>query len=352
MSTSHAPDAELDPRIVIRDLRQRVKRLHRRVLDPDVLRAQLALRWPVVRRAATDPRVVERDRRFREAAPAYARALAEAGAPLPGSQTTTLDGLDWWVPLARPDDPHLVERALAHQDFPYRVLTQTRDVSIGGAMIDIGANIGRMSIPRVILGDALVSYCAEPDPLNHACLVRNAHGNGLTGLVLADQLAIGASESVVRLKRAKSAGGHRVVQAHEKVKKEVVEVPCLPLDTWVARVGIVLDEVRFVKLDVQGSEVDVLQGAGNVLSHKHIAWQIEIDLTTLSERGHDAGRDLYPLLQQHFTHFVDLNRQQAAPRVRPTAVLPEALAYVTGGTEGRTDVVLFTLDPRFSSEFV
>jgi hypothetical protein len=30
--------------------------------------------------------------------------------------------------------------------------------------------------------------------------------------------------------------------------------------------------------------------------------------------------------------------------VRPTGELPDALAYVTGGTEGRTDVLLFTME--------
>jgi FkbM family methyltransferase len=60
-------------------------------------------------------------------------------------------------------------------------------------MLDIGASIGRMSIPRVILGDLVHAYCAEPDPLNYAALVRNVAANGLCGLVLPDQAAIGAA---------------------------------------------------------------------------------------------------------------------------------------------------------------
>ena len=78
-------------------------------------------------------------------------------------------------------------RYLRHQDFPYRAIAQTREAGIGGVMIDIGANIGRMSIPRVVLGDATLAYCLEPDPLNYACLVRNIRDNGLAGLALADQ---------------------------------------------------------------------------------------------------------------------------------------------------------------------
>jgi len=255
------------------------------------------------------------------------------------------------VPLTDPDDEVLVARALGHQDFPYRVITQTRDAAIGGVMLDIGANIGRMSIPRVILGDATVAYCAEPDPLNHACLVRNVRDNGLSGLVLPDHLAIGAAEGTVRLERARSAGGHRVLTEGAASKRETVEVPCLPLDAWVDRAGIDLEQVRFIKVDVQGSEVDVLRGASRVLSHRHIAWQMEIDLETLAGRGFEAGRDLYPIIQQQFTHFIDLNRHRTTSRVRPIGVLVEALDYVSGGSGGRTDVVLFSLDPALSAEF-
>jgi FkbM family methyltransferase len=337
-----------DSRTVIRDLRQRVKRLHRRVLEPDLLRGQMPLRWPAVRRLASADAAVQRERRFANASPAYAAAAADTG-PLASSLVMALDGLTWTVPLTEPDNETLVARAMGHQDFPYRVITQTRDAGIGGVMLDIGANIGRMSIPRVILGDATVAYCAEPDPLNHACLVRNVRDNGLSGLVLPDHLAIGAAEGTVRLERARSAGGHRVLAEGAASKRETVEVPCLPLDAWVDRAGIDLEEVRFIKVDVQGSEVDVLRGAARVLAHRHIAWQMEIDLDRLASRGFEAGRHLYPIIQQHFTHFIDLNRHRTTARVRPIAVLVEALDYVSGGSDGRTDVVLFSLDPSHAA---
>jgi hypothetical protein len=146
----------------------------------------------------------------------------------------------------------------------------------------------------------------------------------------------------VRLERTKSTGGHRVIGADETSKRTVVDVRSLRLDTWVDLVGIDLDLVRFVKVDVQGSEIDVLQGAPGVLARKHIAWQIEVDLTILAKRGHSQAV-LFELMQQHFTHFIDLNGRLTTPRVRPVGELPDALSYVTGGSDGRTDVLLFTM---------
>jgi hypothetical protein len=123
------------------------------------------------------------------------------------------------------------------------------------------------------------------------------------------------------------------------------------LDLWVERMGIDLSDVRFIKVDVQGSEVDVLRGASCALARRHIAWQIEVDLGTLATRGFNAKSDLYPLFQQNFTHFIDLNKERTNGRVRPIGTLSEALDYVSGGSDGRTDVVLFSLDPGLEAAF-
>jgi FkbM family methyltransferase len=222
------------------------------------------------------------------------------------------------------------------------VITQTREVAIGGIMLDLGGNNGRMAVPRAVLGDATAVYCAEPEPLNYACLVRNVSGNHLGGLVMPDWVAIGSRNGTVSLERARTAGGHRVIDAGRVSKLETVEVPGYTLDTWVERLGIDLEDVTFVKVDVQGSELHVLEGASRVLACKHIAWQMEIDAPLLARRG-VALDALYGMLAGHFTHFVDLSKHVATPRLQPIADMTARLAYVGGGKDGRTDVLLFSL---------
>ena len=185
--------------------------MRRQVLEPDTLQALLPLRAQAVARVAAKPEARAREQQFASVSPAYAQAAAAPDQFAANITVITLDSLTWSVPLLAPDDPEAVARYLKHQDFPYRAITQTREAGIGGAMIDIGANIGRMSISRLVLGDATLAYCIEPDPLNYACLVRNIRDNGLAGLALPDRLAIGAHNGTVRLERAKSPGGHRVL---------------------------------------------------------------------------------------------------------------------------------------------
>lgn len=338
-----APRSESDQKAIVDGLVRRVKRLHHSVLEKDVLKGVLAMRARAAAERSTWPDARERERAFREASPSYAEAVTGSDRFPSHTRQITLDSLRWCVPLTTPDDHESVERAIKHQDFPYRVITQTREVALGGLMIDIGANVGRMSIPRVVLGDVTAVYCAEPDPINYECLVRNVRDNQLSGLVLPDRLAIGSEKGIVRLERGKSAGGHRVIDAHTRPRREVIEVESLPLDEWVARVGIDLGQLVFVKMDAQGSEVHVLRGAERVLACKHVAWQIEVDLQALELRRF-APADLFDLLTRHFSHFVDLGRSARGERVRPIGELADALSYVSGGSDGRTDVLVFTME--------
>jgi FkbM family methyltransferase len=325
------------------ELGRRIRRLRRRILDVSILRGSLPLRARMLPHRASHPDVQLRERAWREASPAYAAAMNDDDALPRTTRVITLDGLKWWVPLTRPDDAARVERYLGHQDFPYRTIAQTRELAVGGSMIDIGANIGRMSIPRVILGDVTAAYCAEPDPLNFTCLARNARDNHLAGLVLPDQVAIGSRNGAVRLTRSKTAGGHRVVERGARSKKKTIEVPCLTLDTWIDRMRIPLDDLVFVKVDVQGSEVEVLRGAARLLARRHVAWQVEVDDRLLQARGF-RREDLFDLFRAHFTHFVDLGGNATGDRLRPIGAIAEALDYVSGGSSGRTDVLVFTLE--------
>jgi FkbM family methyltransferase len=328
----------LDTQTVIRQQHARIERLEQK----DVLKGLLPIRARVAaqRSLAADAR--QREQRLRRTSSAYAREIASHDTLAESTRVIELDSLTWWVPLLRPDDPGWVEHALTHQDFPYRVITQTREVGLGGVMLDIGANTGRMAVPRAILGDVDAVYCAEPDALNYQCLVRNVRDNHLTGLVLPDRVALAADEGVVRLEQGKSTGGHHVIDEGVISTNAVTEVAALTVDSWMDRLGIAPEQVVFVKVDVQGSEVPVLRGATRLLVYKHIAWQIEIDLQALDGRGF-VEDDLFQPLRESFSHFIDLSRRGVGERVRPVDDLTDALAYLRGGAEGRTDLLLFSL---------
>ena len=305
------------------------------VLEPSTLQGLLPHRFRALRARVRAQNPEARERSFKATCSAY----AEAGEELP-IECRNVDGLRWHMPVPTSRAEELATWFEKQHRFPYAAIVQSRDVSIGGVMLDIGANVGGTAIPRVILGDAAAAYCAEAEPLNYHCLRLNVLENGLAGLVLPDRVAITDRDGVVRLRRGKKHTGHHLVDGAD-APGDVLEVPACTLDTWVRRHEIDLDAVTFIKVDVEGHEQQVLDGAAEVLARPHIAWQLEVWAPQLSAAGSSAAR-VAATLARHFTHYVDLRRDIPAPRVRPMAELDQ-MASGLDSAGGKTDIVVFNL---------
>ena len=326
------------------DFADRIQHHKARQLAPDVLRQVFGARFRALI-ARPSEAAAARDAHHLTASPSYANALRAdghdtahdtthdtTGAP----QRVTIDGVVWCVPKDAGGGGDLSDR-IAHGWLPFHGIMATRELAVGGAMIDVGANVGTTAITRVILGDFDHVWAAEPDPDNFACLVENVAANGLRGRVMPDHVAIGATDGSATLRRKTKIGVHHLTTG--TARKSDVTVSVVTLDSWVARMGIAPTEVTFVKVDTQGWEADVLRGAPRLLAHPHIAWQLEFSPRMLQRSGSTAA-DLFALLEKHFTHFIDLGRF-ATPRVRPIAQVREDVAYVEQRERRFTDLLLY-----------
>jgi FkbM family methyltransferase len=349
MSRSGDPEIERlrrdldEAREVNRQWKARYAERRRRVLDPDVIRQIVPRRIVTARALAESVDARTRHDQMLRRSESYRAALDDPSPHASHLLHTTVDGVSWWAATPRPDAHAANERMIAKQSFPYRAMTQTRELAIGGIMLDIGANIGQSAVPRVIAGDVAAVYCAEPDPVNYACLMRNVSDNGLHGLVLPDRVAITAAPGPVRLFLGKQSGAHSIVPEAGAMFANAgatgaLDVEGVTLDAWVARLGIDLRLVTFVKVDTQGAEPQVLAGAPAVLSNRHVAWQIEIAPDLLEMAG-SSVRDLLQQLERSFTHLIDLSGRAPGDRVLPMSGAAEALSYLA--PPGHTDVLVF-----------
>jgi FkbM family methyltransferase len=317
-------------------------RHRRRVLSASALRDLLPARLSQVphRSAARDS--AAREQRLLQVSRAYRSALEAADrAANPGARRIDLDGLSWWVPLPS-KDPRVNERTIRKEALPYRAISQTRDCSIGGIMLDLGAHDGSTAIPRVALGDVEACYCAEPDPLNYACLVANVVANRLRGLVLPDQIAMGERDGTSSLVRTKSSRGHRLAGPGEVTAATAgsVQVLVRTLDGWVASLGLDRRAISFVKADIQGHELHMFHGAPALVAHGQIAWQIEVCPELLARAGSDP-RDLIAFAQRHFTHYINMNVNALGRRRRSVAAFGEVLDHLASERGSHTDVILY-----------
>lgn len=136
------------------------------------------------------------------------------------------------------------------------------------AFIDVGANFGLYTciIGRQKLADRLIAF--EP---NRAVVERlRAHIalNGLTGVEI-HEVALGAS----RHKAALSLGapGHDALSSVVSAHPGGYEIDVVTLDERLAFIG----QLLVIKIDVEGYELEVLQGAQNLLARNYGYAQIE-----------------------------------------------------------------------------
>jgi FkbM family methyltransferase len=330
LQTEQRRSAELTARL--KDARASCARAKRLVPSADPLRHVLPLRRAEFLGRSRSAADVDRENRLRAASPAYVRHL-DATDTIP-MKAITLEGLTWWVPLS-PVMPDRAER-VQKQGLPLEAILHARELSVGGVTLDVGANLGQTSIPRVLLGDAGVVYAAEAEEANFACLVRNVKDNAVQGVVLPDHVAIGSKNGSVRLARFPGIKTHSVEpvdllalgEARAARVIDYVEVPCRTLDSWLDALGVDAGEIRFVKVDTNGYELEVLAGAPGLLARGRAAWQLEIAPQCLQSYGVGLPA-LIDALRRHFTHFIDLNAHlDHGARVRPIAEVAEGLAYL------------------------
>jgi FkbM family methyltransferase len=307
-------------RATLAKVRDRLHWHERSLLRPEVLADLLPSRAQWRRQTPTDEAAARRETTHAALSEAYAAARDQA-APTDADRVE-IGGLVWWVPKDARAEGQLAHRLVTEKRLPLVDLLRTREVISNGTMIDIGANVGLTSVTRAVLGDADVVYAAEAAPDNFACLVRAVVDNGVRGIVLPDHVAISDHDGTATLRLSGSIGGHALISGAAGI-----DVPTMRLDTWVGKLRIDVDAVRYVKIDTQGHEAHVLAGAPELLSRPGIVWELEFSPRHLQKAGREPAA-LIAHMQAVFTHFIDLNPHAPGERLRAIAELPDALAYL------------------------
>ena len=126
----------------------------------------------------------------------------------------------------------------------------------GDIVIDGGGHIGIFSIFASLLFKCEKVYTFEPEDENYSFLLKNV--NNIENIIPV-KCALGNSDGEAHLYIHENSGSHSIVSRGEKYKT----VSLCKLDSFIEKEG--LDKVDFIKLDVEGYEANVLEGAKNTL---------------------------------------------------------------------------------------
>jgi FkbM family methyltransferase len=229
--------------------------------------------------------------------------LQAAGEPR-NTQTVDLEGLKWTVP----QDQGLGTRILTQRKLPVEKVRRWSELRLGGGeMVDIGANIGTISIPAIQLGVATRIYAIEPELNNYSCLCRNIFDNSLADVIFPSRVAISSFNGTAEMKVGANIGTHRLLAHSTSPSASGNQVVCVTLEVWGRRNHVDWRRVKFIKVDAQGAEGHILQGARAILQMRYVVWQIEFWPKGIAALGQKV-KNVYGLLNEYFKEYIDTGK--------------------------------------------
>ncbi len=149
---------------------------------------------------------------------------------------------------------------------------------LGDTVVDVGAHIGLYSlIAAKRVGSSGKVIAIEPDPENCKLLRGNVEINKLTNVTILELAAFSSTSKLKLYLPGKERGFTKLstLMANRAVTENFLEIDATTLDCLLVTQGIT--EVNWIKIDVEGAELEVLKGAAITLSEsKDIALLIEV----------------------------------------------------------------------------
>lgn len=138
----------------------------------------------------------------------------------------------------------------------------------GMVAVDVGANMGTMTSTMQQAG--VTVWAIEPDPRCHASLRDHVPPERLLGV------AVGDHAGSVTLYRSADSPHNSLYRANVLTPgvTPAIEVPLATLDGLQAD-GRLPPQIEFIKVDAQGAELAILQGAKGICETSRPTWYVE-----------------------------------------------------------------------------
>ena len=174
-----------------------------------------------------------------------------------------VNGIKLWLGSGAHCKMDEFEYVVGYEKFTVKLLENF--LKKGDYFIDIGAHIGYFSLVTArLVGPEGRVYAFEPEPNNFAQLLKNIEANGYNNIVPVPK-AISNISDICDLRLDKKSGFHSLYLAPKQTG--TIKVDVTTLDDFFAMEG--WPPVSFIKMDAQGGEAHILDGAKNLLERNH-----------------------------------------------------------------------------------
>ncbi|MHA1146033.1 MAG: FkbM family methyltransferase [Candidatus Helarchaeota archaeon] len=205
---------------------------------------------------------------------------------------TTRDGIKMYLDASQTHITAPILKYGVYEEYETNIFKEL--VKEGMIVLDIGANIGYYTLLAAkLVGETGRVYAFEPEPKNYAVLIKNIEVNGYENVISA-QKALSNKRGVLRLFLDDEViGNHSLSFENVVFKSGYEEVEAITLDDYFKDV-VGNTKIELIKMDVQGAEGLVLEGAKKILQENSLKIIMEFCPYMLR----NVGTDPIMLLQE------------------------------------------------------
>lgn len=173
----------------------------------------------------------------------------------------------------------------------------------GDVAIDVGAQIGYLTLAMATSSNGNVRVISfEPEATNIQRLKTNLSLNPGLDVAIVEKAASNVNGMLrLFLSHDHNSGTHSTIPNGVNVSSDFVEIPSVTLDTYVAQNGI--SSIRLIKIDVEGGELEVIQGAAGLLQKHRPILVMEMSDALQAARGFSTPEFKKLLADQNYSSF-------------------------------------------------
>lgn len=172
---------------------------------------------------------------------------------------------------------HMIEQVFQQDEYNLKKI----DFMPGDIVLDIGANVGCVSILLAKKYPFLEIYSFEAHPINYNNLVGNIKLNDIENIKPYNLIVSDSDENIIPITLEVNNTGATSLFKSKKNDPYTFDIKTISLDTIIKNNNI--NNVKLLKLDCEGSEFEILQNSKKLNNIK--VENIAIEIHTFNQKG-------------------------------------------------------------------